>query len=167
MRILTTLPLIVLAACASSGPVYGPAAGDGFGYQEQAIEAGRYRVSYRARSSDLAESGALRRSAELTLQNGFPTFLVVSRDIERLQNSAPQSSIGIGGGTGGWRSGVGVGVNVPLGGGNTSRETTARFEIIMTREPKDPDNPRSYDASDTLNSIRGPISATLATPEQP
>lgn len=148
---LVTATLTVLAACASS-TAYAPASGGGFGYSDQAIESNRYRVSYRGRSADDAEAGALRRAAELTLQNGFDYFTVVSRDV-MAERSGPQSSVGIGGSTGGWRSGVGIGVSVPISGGG-SRDTTIRIEIVMGSGEK-PDNPRSYDAQTVLTNLRG------------
>jgi hypothetical protein len=142
--------VLLLAGCAST-PTYGPAGSSGFGYSEQAIEANRYRVSYKARSPVEAEDGALRRAAELTRQQGYDFFTVTSRSLERDRGRSPRSSIGIGGGTGGRRSGVGVGVNVPLGGGG-SDDATARLEIVMGRGEK-ADDPRSYSAAAVLSNL--------------
>jgi len=141
---------IVLAACASTN-TYGPATGSGFGYTDQAIESNRYRISFRAGDASFAENGALRRAAELTRQQGFDYFTVVSRDLERERTNSG-SSVGLGGSTGGRRSGVGIGVSVPLGG--QSERVTARLEIVMGREER-PDDPRSYSAKSILNNLSG------------
>ncbi|MEM1381484.1 MAG: hypothetical protein AAGH41_12750 [Pseudomonadota bacterium] len=148
--VLLPLCLAFLAACASTS-AYGPASGDGFGYSEQAIEAGRFRVTYKASNPSAAENGALRRAAELTKSNGFDYFKVVSRDLQR-ERSRSNSSVGIGGGTGGRRGGVGVGVSVPLGGG--SERTTARLEVVMFKGER-PDEPESYDAASILSNLGG------------
>ena len=142
--------LLVAAACATPTP-YGPASEGGFGYSEQAIEANRYRVSYRANDPVVAEDGALRRAAELTLQNGYSYFTVISRDNDRT-TTGPRSSVGIGGGNFGRRTGAGVGVNVPISGG--SQRVTTRLEIVMGRGEQ-PDGPRTYDANETLRNLRG------------
>ena len=83
-RLIATLTLgLALAACSSGPTRYIPALdGDDMGYREQRIEEQRYRVSFRA-NPDLkaadAEDMALRRAAELTIQNGYQWFHVVSR----------------------------------------------------------------------------------------
>ncbi|MFC3301867.1 CC0125/CC1285 family lipoprotein [Parvularcula lutaonensis] len=147
-QIVSALALVMVAACAGT-PDYGPANARGFGYAEQQIETGRYRVSYKARNAVEAEDGALRRAAELTRMRGFDYFTVVSRDVSR-ERSGGGSSIGIGGATGGRRSGVGVGLSVPLGGG--SEEVTTRLEIVMGKGSK-PDDPRAYDANAVLGNL--------------
>ncbi|MEM9838928.1 MAG: hypothetical protein AAF830_07195 [Pseudomonadota bacterium] len=145
---LAPISLLLLAACASSG-TYGPASGGGFGYTQQAIEDNRYRVTFKARDASEAEDGALRRAAEITVEQGFDHFTVVSRDLAREQRG-PNSSVGIGGGSIGRRSGVGVGVSVPLGG--TNETVTARLEIVMGRGEK-PEGPRSYRARGILSNL--------------
>lgn len=140
----------LLAACASS-TVYGPANGSGFGYTDQAIETGRYRITYKAPNAEVAENGALRRAAELTTQNGYDYFTVAARDLER-RRTGGGSSVGIGGSTGGSRSGIGLGVNVPLGGGG--EEVTARMEVVMGRGER-PSGSNSYDARSILSNIAG------------
>lgn len=147
-HLVSALAVLVLAACAST-PAYGPAGSNGFGYAEQRIETGRYRVTFKARDAVSAEDGALRRAAELTRQNGYDHFTVVSRDVSR-QRDRSGSSIGIGGSTGSRRSGIGVGVSVPLGGG--SEEVTTRLEIVMGKGSK-PDDPRAYDANAVLGNL--------------
>ncbi|MCQ8183943.1 CC0125/CC1285 family lipoprotein [Parvularcula maris] len=143
--------LVFLAAGCAGTPAYGPAEGSGFGYREQAIETTRYRVSYKAKSPIEAEDGALRRAAELTRQKGFDHFTVTARNVDRERSASPRSSVGIGGSTGGRRSGVGLGVSVPLGGSG-SESATARLEIVMGNGAK-PDDPRSYDAAAVLSNL--------------
>lgn len=154
MRNLAIIALIlVLAACASTTP-YGPAGNGQYGYTEQPIEQDRYRVSYKARTVDEAESGALRRASELTLQQGYTTFIVVSRSTDREIIRSSGSSVGIGGATGGRNSGVGIGVSLPLGGGSSSGDATTRLEIVMTNQTER-ESPNVYDANATLLNIRG------------
>ncbi|MEO1041167.1 MAG: hypothetical protein AAFX52_02655 [Pseudomonadota bacterium] len=157
------LTALALGACASA-PVYGPSEGNGFGYREQIIEADRYRVSYFADDRLEAQNGALRRAAELTLQNGFDYFVVTSQSSET-ERQAPRSSVGIGGGTGGRRSGFGLGVSVPIG--ETSEEVTTSLEIIMGSGPKPADAIQAYDAQEALNNLRGPLGNTSLAVEDP
>lgn len=156
-RIALLSALALLSACAGA-PTYGPASGSGPGYTDQVIETGRYRVTYRSRSVEDAENGALRRAAELTVQNGFDHFTVAARDIER-RRTGGGASLGVGGSTGTFRSGVGVGVNVPLTGGR--EEVTVRMEILMGRGAR-PEGPNSYDAKSILGNLRGSINASVA-----
>lgn len=142
-----------LAACAST-PVYGPAERPGgYGYAEQAIEQGRYRVSYRGKTLASAEDGAIRRAADLAVQNGYDWFTVVSRSADGIggvRRGGP--TIGIGGSTGGRRSGVGLGVSLPLGGGGRSQEAAVSLEVVMGDGIK-PDGPQTYDARSVLTNI--------------
>ena len=147
-----TLPALALcaalAACASN-PAYGPAdrASD-YGYRSQVIEDGRYRVSYRAKSLPLAEDGALRRAAERATERGADWFTVVSRSADRQVRGGGGSSIGLGGGTGGRRGGVGLGVSLPLGGGG-STPVTVIMEVLTGTGVK-PEGPQTYDARSVL-----------------
>jgi len=144
---------LVLAACASTTP-YGPAGNGQYGYTEQPIEQDRYRVSYKARAVDEAESGALRRAAELTLQQGYTTFTVVSRSTDREIVRSSGTSVGIGGGTGSRNTGVGIGVSLPLGGGGSGGDATTRLEIVMSNQTERA-SPNVYDANATLTNLRG------------
>src|SRR5690349_24954223 len=91
-----------LAGCVSPPTVYGPAAtADGMGWRATKIETDRYRVSFRA-NPDLkgpqVEDLALRRAAEITLQDGYEWFRVVTRNTE-LVGGRPNggTSVGVGG----------------------------------------------------------------------
>ncbi|MEM9421840.1 MAG: hypothetical protein AAF986_04935 [Pseudomonadota bacterium] len=149
-----TLPalLILLVGCATSTG-YGPAGAtaNAFGFSDQKIEEGRFRITYRGRDIIEAGDGVLRRAAELTKAAGYDHFTVVYRDNETEARRSQRPSIGIGGSTGGRRSGVGVGVSLPLGG-QAPQAVTSRIEIIMGRGDK-PDGPDSYNASDVLGNL--------------
>ena len=111
-RLIAALTLgLALAACSSGPTRYIPALdGDDMGYREQRIEEQRYRVSFRA-NPDLkaaeAEEMAMRRAAELTIQNSYQWFHVVSRmtDVAGGSRSSGGPTIGLGGSSGsyGWR----------------------------------------------------------------
>jgi hypothetical protein len=84
----------VLSACATSTP-YQPADQTHYGYQEQQIEANRYRISFRGNAltdRETVENYMLYRAAELTLQNGKDYFIVANRNTDantRLQADGP------------------------------------------------------------------------------
>ncbi|MGV6820750.1 MAG: CC0125/CC1285 family lipoprotein [Parvularcula sp.] len=145
--------LMSVSACAVT-PAYGPSMSPGdIGYREQRIENDRYRISYRGKTPAAAADGALRRAAELTTENGYDYFTVVTRDVEgEARRRGP--SVGIGGSTGsgrGWSgTRVGVGVNVPLTG--PSQETLSRLEIVMGRGIP-PKGSQSYNARDVLENL--------------
>ena len=65
------------------------------GYRATRIEADRYRVSFRA-NPDLkapqVEDMALRRAAEITLQNGYQWFLVVNRFTDLVGGYTPAAA---------------------------------------------------------------------------
>ncbi len=76
--------LLLAGACAST-PAYREArSASATGYSEQVVEKDRYRVQYRASGTDAgkAQDYALLRAAELTLEKGFSTFEIVSRNAE-------------------------------------------------------------------------------------
>lgn len=72
-----------LTACASTyAPRYQQARGEGdTGYYDTRIDQNRYRVQYRLTSGDaqLAQDWVFRRAAELTLDNRYDWFQVLSR----------------------------------------------------------------------------------------
>lgn len=76
------LSTLALAACATD-PTPRPAANAyAEGYSERALDANRYVIDYRMDGSDYQSAFelALWRAAEITLQHGYSTFEVVSRD---------------------------------------------------------------------------------------
>ena len=147
----------MFAGCASSPVPYGPAFDrNDFGYSVQAIESNRFRVSYRGKDATSAQTYALRRAAEVTVENRAEWFRVVNRYAEQDPRSGGRgSSISIGGGTGsgGMRGGVGLGVGIgfPLGG-QSSIETTESLEIITGSGPK-PADAEVYDARSVLSNL--------------
>src|SRR5512134_524570 len=84
----SALLALALSACTTAPTVYGPAeTTSSIGYRQTKIETDRYRVSFRA-NPDLkapqVEDMALRRAAEITLQDGYQWFRVVSRNTEQV-----------------------------------------------------------------------------------
>lgn len=83
-KVLTFLAAATLAACATQTP-YEPAGASGYGFADQRIERDRYRVSFRGNSlttRNEVENALLLRAAEVTLENGYDHFIVVSDDTE-------------------------------------------------------------------------------------
>lgn len=153
--LLAGLLLIGAAACTTAKP-YGPAASPSAqGYLVQPIESDRFRVTYNGASAEEARRYALRRAAEVTLEQGGSWFRVVSSYTEKSGSQSGGSSVSVGGGSysGGSSSvGVGVGLGFPLGGG--SQKTTESLEIIVGTGPK-PDEPNAYDAESVLINTAG------------
>jgi len=149
--IIAGVAAIMLAACATTGPgAYGPADAKGFGYADTRIESDRYRVVYRGSGGmrpELVEDFALRRAAELTLDEGYDWFRVVSRDIAHDQRGGVSVGAGVGGGSFGRRSGVGVGVGGNFGKIGAQDFFTLRIEILMGEGEGAAD---AYNAQDVL-----------------
>lgn len=145
---LIAVSALMLTACASLAP-YGPqTSARGQGYSEQRIERDRFRITYNGVGAPGPVEGmALRRAAELTLQQGYDWFEVTQRWIDGRPGSAggvrPSVSIGAGSGHyGGYRSsGVGVGLGFDISG---PQPTSTTLEIVMGRGAA----PRSADAYD-------------------
>ncbi|PWE17435.1 hypothetical protein DDZ18_07075 [Marinicauda salina] len=148
---------VLLAACAATQTVYGPAADTerAIGYSEQRIESDRWRVSFTAgpdASAATAERLALRRAAELTLESGNEWFEIVRRASDREGSGDSPVSVGgaVGGavGSGGYSSsGVGLGVSFSPG---RERRTTITLEIIAG-SGEAPARPSVYDAREVLS----------------
>jgi hypothetical protein len=151
-RLLALLVPVVLAACAVTPTVYGPAAtATSVGWRETRIEADRFRVSFRANAdlkADEVEDLALRRAAEITLDNGGDWFRVVNRFTDRIGGtSGGGTSVGVGGSTGSYGSGVGVGVSIDLT--PDRRQYESSMEIVIGRGEK-PADARVYGARDLM-----------------
>jgi len=139
---------LALAACTTAPTVYGPATtADAMGWRATRIEQDRYRVSFRA-NPDLkapqVEDLALRRAAEITIQDGYEWFRVVTRNTE-LVGGRPNggTSVGVGGSSGSFGSGVGVGIGLDLSPDTRKYETA--MEILLGRGAK-PADTNAYDA---------------------
>ena len=146
-----------LAACATPQPtLYQAAAGpQAMGFSDYRIEPGRYRVTFRGAPGASAEQVAdyaLRRAADLTLADGYDWFQVSERFIRQAgPDNSPRVSLGLGGGNGGYRGGVGVGLGTTfsLGGG---APLAATLEIFMGRGDKPP-GLDAYDARGVRHAI--------------
>lgn len=154
--VLTCAALLALAACAAVGPaVYGPADKNGYGYQDTRIEQDRYRIVYRGSGGmtpEQVEDYALRRAAELTLQEGYDWFRVAGRDMAGEQRGGVSLGAGVGGSSYGSRTGVGVGVGGNLGSVGAKDYFTSRLEILMG-SGEAPDDPEIYDARSVLDAV--------------
>lgn len=153
-RILSALAVLALAACATPTTVYQSAASpDESGWRQTRIEADRYRVSFRA-NPDLkapqVEDLALRRAAEITLEQNYDWFRVVNRMVDQVGGrQGGGTSVGVGGSTGSFGSGIGVGVGFDLSG--DTRRYEATLEVQLGRDPK-PAEATAYNARDVLAS---------------
>ncbi|WP_138511389.1 CC0125/CC1285 family lipoprotein [Maricaulis alexandrii] len=146
-RILVTLTLLAVAACASAPTQYEAANGSDRGFSETRIEQDRYRVRFAAGSDTTfqqAEDYALRRAAELTLREGRDWFQVVSRHHE----GNDRNPVGVGGsvghtwGSGGF-SGSGVGIGIRIDGNAGDKEVV--LEVLLRDGPR-PEQGDAYDA---------------------
>ncbi len=157
VRTASLIAALSLAACATAvGTDYRPADKKGYGYAEQRVEAGRYRVTFAgdgATPPALVEDFALLRAAELAKANGYDWFRVVGRDLSEERKGGVGIGAGAGGGSTGGRSGVGVGVSGDLGTIGAKKFYTARLEVLMGKGPK-PEGPDVYDAKSVIDSIR-------------
>lgn len=150
------LATTALAACASLAP-YGPQTSlNGQGFSEQRLEADRFRVTYRGVGAPAPVADlALRRAAELTMQQGYDWFEVTQRWIDGRPDSAgglrPSVSVGASSGRyGGYSaSGVGVGVGLNFSG---PEPTSTTLEVLMGRGSR-PDRPDAYDARAVADSL--------------
>lgn len=149
---------LALGACATQPTVYQAAAGPkAVGYSEYRIEPGRYRITFRGGPG--APAGyvtdlAIRRAADLALQDGYEWFRVSDRFLQGEADHGPQVSLGVGGGSGSWGGGgyyghhsgtsvgLGVGTSFNLGGGPA---VSATLEVLMGKGPK-PQGADIYDA---------------------
>ena len=149
----------VLAACATaSGTAYAPADKRGYGYSETRIESDRYRIAFAgdgATPRDRVEAYALRRAAELAVENGYEWFRVAGRSVDAQRKGGV--GVGLGGGTGsfGRRGGVGVGVGGDLGTIGDRPFFTARLEVLFGNGEQ-PEDMEVYDARAVLDSVATP-----------
>lgn len=152
-----TVPLLAislgLTACASQPTIYAPAAaGSGVGYTDMKIETNRFRVTFDGATDaprTRVESLALRRAAEITLQEGYDWFEVVHRRTDALGASGGRgTSVGVSA-SGGSRghTGVGVGIGIDLTPDRTRYATD--MEILLGKGAR-PDRPDAYLARSIL-----------------
>ena len=144
--------LLVLAACANGPTPYQPAgSATSFGYVDRPIEKGRYQITYRGRNITEARTLALRRAADLTVLDGGDWFQVTDSYVDEVGGRrGGGTGVTIGGSTGGYNSGVGVGVSFPLGSrssGSGTVEAGLEFVIGFGEKPSDPN---AYNAQSVL-----------------
>ncbi len=156
--------LALLCACAST-PEYRVAGSDrAAGYSQIQIETNRYRVNYRLNERDQAkaQSLALRRAAELTLENGYDTFELVSQssdsetERDRYTNAAaPDRVVQRNCGLLGCSTSVSAAPRDPFSDSHIERDrnsVTVTLEIIMS--DKEPGvSPSLYDASEVFANL--------------
>ena len=152
------LAAALLSACATATPLYGPVTEEGgVGYTSQQIETGRMRVTYTHPDPARAHDLALLRAAELTQMAGGDWFQVTHRytEYEGLYEDRPRTSVSIGGSSGsyGTRTGVGLGVSLPIGPRQAATATDT-LEIIIGAGPK-PEATNVYDAQSVDLNLRG------------
>ena len=185
---------LMVAGCATETR-YRPATGTGFyrtGFSDRQIEPNRFLVSFQGNSvtsRDTVERYLFFRAAELTLQNGYDSFVMADRDTDR--QSRTYTTPGFGGGFGpgfgpGWgyggfggywgpswrygggRFGGGWGPWGGWGGGFNDFDvrTVDRFEasaeVVMRKGPIPRDNIRAFDARRVVDTV-GP---TVQLPDQ-
>lgn len=154
----------LLTACASGPTPYQPGGVGEAGYSEQKIENNRYRIGFKGNSRterDTVENYMLFRAAELTLQSGYDTFTIATRDTETDRdirsfggNLNSRLSYHYFSPRFGW-----VGAWDPFWTPTTYREVTryeAFAEIVMSRGPKG-DDPNSFDAKQVSENLAASI----------
>jgi len=168
--ILALAAAALAAACATTTP-YQPADKRGLGYKNQQLETAKYRVTFQGNSlvdRATAENYVLLRAAQVTLENGFDSFEIVSQNADGLSTYRTSgTSLGFGGlGGGGLFYGGGFGYG-GFGGlaSNTSTTRESRSYVVgavieARKGPKPADNPMAFDARSVIESI-GP---TIAGP---
>ena len=161
---------LALAACTTTTTPYQPAAeGGGYGFSEQKIEEGRFRITFRGNSSttrEQVENSLLYRAAELTLASGFDHFILLESDTEAKKSYSSSASPAFYGRYGygpyccygfpyyayGW------GWGYPYD--SYTREITrysAVAYVSMHRGAKPADNPQAFDARQVIENLRALI----------
>ncbi len=153
LKAISLVALLGLAACAVPPTPYQAAAENG-GYSDQRIEEDRFSVTFtgnRATPRDQVEEFALFRAAEVTLENGFDYFKVVSKEIEPVTESyrsgGPRIGIGLGGGP------VGIGLSTGFGGGRAEYSYAGYFDIVVFAG-EEPDDRDVYNALDVIDNLK-------------
>jgi hypothetical protein len=162
--LLAALALLALTACASSPTPYRSAS-DGFGYREQQLESNRYRVSFAGNAAtglDTVRDYALFRAAELTVAAGHDYFRVVNQSTDTRSSGVGGPRIGVGVGSGGWDSGLGIGVSSILGGGGYADDYTVTMDVLMFDGEKPAAEEDAYDAREVLQRLQPTVQRPAA-----
>ncbi len=156
--LITLVTAISLGACATGATMYGPALSSGMGFSTQQIENNRFQVSFTGKNAEESRNLALLRAAEVTKENGFSHFRVIGSSVtgDQYRRSPVSTSVGLGVGSGGYRSGtrtnVGLGINInDLGRALNGNKVTANLEVILTNGEQKADN--IYSADGIIESI--------------
>lgn len=155
-----------MSACSSGPTPYQPAAaGYSRGYSETKLEDTRYRISFKGNSlteRETVENYMLFRAAELTLQSGYDTFTIVSRDTDKDKRTrytggfyGPRFSYMYYSPRWGWVGGWDPFWDMPA-----HRETITSYEtfaeIVMSKGPKGSD-PNAFDARQVSQNLGSTI----------
>ncbi|KMT65906.1 CC0125/CC1285 family lipoprotein [Catenovulum maritimum] len=161
-KMILVFSFILLAGCAAKSE-YKPANNSGYGYQESLINADRYRVQFKTRGDDRAKVAdfALLRAAELTVQQGYDWFIVVSK--ETVVNKAEQRpnisasrgvnatrECGLLGCKTSYRPSTSIGVGFTFG--DQSNDIESILEIKMGKAVR-PDILESYNAQEIVDNM--------------
>jgi hypothetical protein len=179
---------LALGACTTATP-YQPATNSGSargGYTDQQIDSNRFRVTFAGNSltsRETVERYLLYRAAELTVQNGFDNFILVTRDTDTKTQtySSPSFSGGAWGGgyyggwhpywrwyrpSFGWRSWDPFYDDPFWDRGDFDVRTVQQFEataeIVVGKGPRPDGNVRAFDAHEVLNRLGPTIQAPPA-----
>jgi hypothetical protein len=166
---------LALASCATPTP-YQPATGSGAyrtGYWDEQLESNRFRVTFAGNSltsRETVERYLLYRAAELSVQNGFDHFVLVTRDTETRTSTYVDRPIGAGFGPYGywrpywrwyrprygWRSWDPF-WDDPFWDRSFDIRTVQRFdataEIVGGKGPRPNNNVRAFDAREVLSRL--------------
>lgn len=165
----TVAATLVLSACVGGPTPYQPAtASYSRGYTETKLEDARYRISFKGNSlteRDTVENYMLFRAAELTLQSGYDTFTIVTRDTDkdsRTQYYGPRFSYMYFSPRWGWVGGWDPFWDMP-----SRRDTVTSYEafaeIVMSKGPKGSDA-NSFDARQVQQNLGPAIQRPAAGP---
>ena len=153
-RLILMSALTALLLGCSSTATYMPAEKTGGkGYSHVALEQDRYRVTFKGGDQTAASDFALRRAAELTLEQGKDWFLVTNAFAGKPKNVSDPGVGRVGGvigGAVGRTVGVGIGLGVSLA--NSNQDAIHNLEILMGAGPK-PEDPNAYDARSVQASL--------------
>lgn len=160
----------LVSACATSTPYEAAGPGGQYGFTEQKIEANRYQISFRGNSltnRETVETYLLYRAAELTVEQGYDHFIVVSDDTDKETSYSGTRYPG--------PFYYGRGRPFPYYGWGyrwdplyddiqirARNRYTAMAYIVMGKGPKPADTPTAYDARQVLDNL-GP---RVIRPEQ-
>lgn len=174
---------VALSGCMTATPYQPATASSAGGYSDQQIEGNRFQVSFRGNSltsRETVERYLLFRAAELSLQNGFDHFILVSKDTETRSETYRTGGGGFGAGPyggwspywryyrprfGGWRSWDPFYDDPFWSARDWDYRTVNRYEamaeIVTGKGPKPAGNLRAFDAREVIDRV-GP---TIVTPK--